>query len=187
MPFMKIDYDGEFPKYIESFDGVFYYTDFDTLYLSDNGIYFEKFNPGYDIITLDKIGDEILVNNRERIKIPTFEKLPVIALNNEIMGFSHKPVLKDGEYFISARKILEKCDCDVIYNEETGEITVKKVFLTASAKIGDTKCTKNGTDYEIGAPFVSEGEIYLPIEFFEKIMDFKCEKNEDINFIRFVS
>ena len=75
----------------------------------------------------------------------------------------------------------------VIYNEETGEITVKKVFLTASAKIGDTKCTKNGTDYEIGAPFVSEGEIYLPIEFFEKIMDFKCEKNEDINFIRFVS
>ena len=46
---------------------------------------------------------------------------------------------------------------------------------------------QNGTDYEIGAPFVSEGEIYLPIEFFEKIMDFKCEKNEDINFIRFVS
>ena len=188
MPFLKINYEGEFPKYIESFGDVFCYTDFDTLYLSDNGVYFDKFNLGYDITTLDRIGDEILVNNRERVKIPTFENSLIVGLNNEIMAFSKKPVYKDGEYFISARPILENTDCDLAVNQETGEISVKKVFLKVNAHIGENKYSVNGKEIVLpGAPFVSDGEIYLPLSFFDNCMGFKVEKRNDINLARIFS
>lgn len=184
MPFLKIDFEGSLPKYIEKCDNVFYYTDFDTLYLSDNGVYFEKINLGCDIVTVDKIGDEMLINNEKRVKIPYFEKRCIVALGNEIIGFAKPPVYKENEYFVSARRLLEKSDCDLIIDEQTGEITVKKVFATVNAKIGSDTYYLNGGEIKLGAPYISDGEIYLPLSFFEKCMGFKSEKYEDINFIR---
>ena len=85
---------------------------------------------------------------------------------------------------MSARRLLEKSDCDLIIDEQTGEITVKKDFATVNAKIGSDTYYLNGGEIKLGAPYISDGEIYLPLSFFEKCMGFKSEKYEDINFIR---
>ena len=104
------------------------------------------------------------------------------------MAFSKKPVYKDGEYFISARPILENTDCDLAVNQETGEISVKKVFLKVSAHIGENKYSVNGKEIVLpGAPFVSDGEIYLPLSFFDNCMGFKVEKRNDLNLARIFS
>ena len=83
MPFTKLDYEIQKPKFINTLGDIFYYTDQSFLYLSKNGVYFENIDVGEDIITIDRLENEILINNKTRILIPNLPDDLIIRLKDE--------------------------------------------------------------------------------------------------------
>ncbi|MBE7037692.1 MAG: copper amine oxidase N-terminal domain-containing protein [Ruminococcaceae bacterium] len=184
MPFTKLDYEIERPKYIGALNDIFYYTDQNFLYLSKNGVYFEKIDAGEDIVTVDRIENEILVNNKTRIAIPSFNNDLVIRLKDEIIVQKDKPVLKDNMWYIAMRRICEKTDYDLLYNEQTGDITIKKIYFTAKMNVNETKAEIKGEMVDLKAkPVLINGEIHIPLTFITDYMGYDVDWNKELNIL----
>lgn len=184
MPFTKLDHEIQKPKFIGTLNDIFYYTDQSFLYLSKNGVYFEKIDAMEDIVTVDRIGDEILINNKTRILIPELQNDLIIRLKDEIIVQKDKPFLKDGIWYVAMRRICEKTDYDLLYDEVAGDIIIKKIYFNAKLNVNEQVAKIKDETIDLKAkPQVVDGEIYIPLTFITDYMGYEVDWNKDINIL----
>ena len=150
--FLKALFEGDKPEFIDIVGDTYYYIDKNTLYLSPDGMYFDKFVFDKPVQKLSKINDTLYVND-EPMEYKLYRNLTVKADNNYIVfkkapfetnGISYAPynylkqvtnatvdiddanlIIKDGIVYVPIAQFAKANNFDVSYDEKLHRVTIK--------------------------------------------------------------
>ncbi len=96
--------------------------------------------------------------------------MPYIV-NGQMAEISGEPRVQDGAMFVPLRKIAGALGATVDFEPSTGTAILYMNDQIATFTNGQSSVNLNGSDVAInGAPFVEEGETWVPVRFFESVM-----------------
>ncbi len=119
--FVTVDYGTEKPEFLEAFGDYYCYSNGNTLYVSKDGIYFEKAEYPETVQNIAFVNGELSVNNGNYGFDVSTIKTNKIALIN---GKAYKLKTAAEENRLPLREVLEKLNARVLWNNQTQAITI---------------------------------------------------------------
>lgn len=105
--FYRVSYEDDSPEYIDSYAGAYFSAEGNNIYLSNDGVYWQKENCGEKINTVYATGERVVVNDKYTYVINEDKNTPVIILNGQVIGYKDKPYLSENRLVVP-RKFTEK-------------------------------------------------------------------------------
>ncbi len=94
-------------------------------------------------------------------------------LNGQMAEISSEPRVQDGAMFVPLRKVAQALGASVDFEPSTGTAILYIAGQIATFSNGQKSVNLNGSDVALnGAPFVEEGETWVPVRFFESALGF---------------
>lgn len=95
-------------------------------------------------------------------------------LNGEMAEIDGEPRVQDGAMFVPLRKLTAALGGNVDFEPTTGTAILYMNDQIATFSNGQKSVNLNGNDVAINAaPFVEDGETWVPVRFFEGVMGYK--------------
>lgn len=151
--FKDVVYEGKTPLYIDALGDVYYYISGKDIYLSKEGVYWEKIEAPTQIDKLGRKGDNLqgdalpgdalqgdalLVNGNIEIPLPELEKDNyVVEFDGKYLGFEKPPTNIDGIYYVPLRSFVELIGGSLAWNSETNTAEVTVGAITAGFTEGE--------------------------------------------------
>lgn len=131
--FYEVVYNGFKPDYVDSLGDRYYFADGRTLFLSNDGIYWNAVVFQDKIKSLDIIGNIIISNGSEAQELPTYTDKIIISINDRFISPKYEPIMINDTNYIAAREFSKLCGADIEWNDGTVDIngkTIDDVILT---------------------------------------------------------
>ena len=94
-------------------------------------------------------------------------------LNGQMADISSEPRVQDGAMFVPLRKVAQALGANVDFEPSTGTAILYIAGQIATFSTGQKSVNLNGSDVPLtGAPFIEEGETWIPVRFFESALGF---------------
>ena len=117
--FYEVIYENRKPPYIDSLGDIYYYTDGKTVYVSAEGLYFNKTEVPVNIEKIGRSGDKLLINDTLDIDMPPLDRDECSVLyNGKYLGFKEPPVNIGGVYFVPLRSFSYLSGIPLKWNSE---------------------------------------------------------------------
>lgn len=95
-------------------------------------------------------------------------------LNGEMVSLNSEPRLKDGTMFVPLRAVTQALGGSADYEPSTHSAILYMNDQIITFSVGSTSVSINGTSQSLqAAPFVEEGETWVPVRFFEGVLGYK--------------
>lgn len=99
-----------------------------------------------------------------------------VVLNDKFLSFETRPEIKNNRTMVPLRFFFEKLEADVLWDEQTREITVRKGENEVILAIDSIKAVVNGEESEIDAPpYIKNNRTMVPLRFFSENLGFNVE------------
>ena len=130
--FYHVNYTDFKPKYIDSLGDLYYSAVGNSLYISSDGIYWEKMEAQNRIKSLYRTDKELVINKTERFALPEFAEKTVLKINDEYIS-ANAPIEKDGALFVPLRAAAQSLGAEVVWNGSGVDIVINGKTSQAAA------------------------------------------------------
>ena len=101
-------------------------------------------------------------------------------LNGQMADIAGEPRVQDGAMFVPLRKIAGALGAKVDFEPSTGTAILYMSDQIATFSNGEKSVNLNGSEVPLtGAPFVEDGETWVPVRFFESALGFKMNADSE--------
>ena len=101
-------------------------------------------------------------------------------LNGQMAEIAAEPRMQDGAMFVPLRKVAGALGATVDFEPTTGTAILYMSDQIATFSNGHNTVNLNGNDIALtGAPFVEDGETWVPVRFFESALGFKMNADPE--------
>ena len=143
--FEPVLYNGFKPDYIDSYGDLYYCADGRALYLSKNGIYWNRLIFSNKVSSFEIDGNSVIVNGDEKQELPEFFTDIYVKISGNYIAPEKTPILNNGTTYFPIRTLAEELGCDVEWNDGVISITSGSASLTLTEN--DDIILTDGTSY----------------------------------------
>ena len=143
--FDPVSYYGFTPDYIDSYGDVYYCADGRALYLSKDGMYWNRLIFSNKVSSFEIDDDSIIVNGNEKQQLPEFFTDIYVKISGKYLSPDKTPILKDGTTYFPLRILAENLGCNVEWDNGIINITSDDATLTLTES--DDIILIDGTSY----------------------------------------
>ncbi len=119
------------PTYIDSLGSLYYFTKGGTLYISENGVYFQSVPTEAPVLKLGRTKDLLLINDKYTCDIPIFAPMPLLFDGTEYIEYTGEIIRENNKLFVPIRSYAAFLGQSVGWNGENETVTIDgKAFST---------------------------------------------------------
>ena len=130
-------FEGDSPDFVEKAGDIYYFTRSNNLYLSYDGMYFEKMTLSGPLESITKVGDTLKVN--EKTVESQFSKNYYVSYNGQYLVFENKPFIKNSKMYVPYKFLKKVCPENVKMSDALLTIANGEVFVPVAQD-----CRQNG-------------------------------------------
>lgn len=98
--FYRVAYEADSPNYIDSYANVYFSAKGNTLYLSNDGVYWQKEICYEKVNSVYAAGEKVVVNDKYTYILNEDRNTPVVILNGQVIGYKDKPYLSENRLVV---------------------------------------------------------------------------------------
>ena len=126
--FYEVLYESKKPLYIDSLGDIYYYISGKTVYVSANGLYWDKAESPVNIEKIGRDNEKLLINDKISVDLPPLDTEAYgVLYNGKYLGFKEPPLNIGGVYFIPLRSFSALSGLPLRWDSDT---KTAKLFTT---------------------------------------------------------
>lgn len=174
--FFRVDYQQAPPLYIDVIGDLYYYVSGEKINISFDGVYWQEYNAGTPIRTVQREKNKLIINGRKELELPRPAQEIIVRLDNAILAFDQPPILENDRTLVPVRFIFERLGMHVSWNEETRTATAFNGIRTIEFIIGENTAWVDGQEYTLDAPAVQyHDRTLVPLRFLSESLGYDVQ------------